>query len=82
MNQLVSACVLIYCEAGKFSDVLTKIRTIDGVKVAFSVLGRCDIIAWVEAEDMKALGSAVSKIAMTSGVIGTESLVKALIKVM
>jgi len=78
---LVSACVLIYCEAGKFSEVLDGIKRVEGVKIAFSVLGRCDIIAWIETEDMKALGSTVSKIATTPGVIGTESLVEALIEV-
>ena len=82
MKGLVTACVLIYCEAGKFPEVLTGIERIDGVKTAFSVLGRCDVIAWVEAEDMKTLGSVVSKIATTPGVIGTESLVEAQIEVM
>ncbi len=81
MKELVSACVLIYCEAGKFSTVLDEIKKIEEIKTAFSTLGRCDVIAWVEADDMKALGRAVSRIATTSGVIGTESLVEALIEV-
>ncbi len=80
-KNLVSACVLVYCEAGRFSEVLEKVKGINRVQTVFSVLGRCDIIAWVEASDMKALGKVVSKIATIDGVIGTESLVEALIEV-
>ncbi len=76
---MVSACVLIYCDAGKFPAVLAEVKKLTGVKRAFSVLGRCDVLAELEAVDIKGLSKTVWKIATTPGVTATETLAEAVV---
>jgi DNA-binding Lrp family transcriptional regulator len=71
---LISACVLIRAERGKFEDVAKKLKQIPEVRRAFSVLGRYDIVADVEAKDGKALAHAILKANRLGGVIFTETL--------
>jgi DNA-binding Lrp family transcriptional regulator len=73
---LVSACVLIRTEHGKFEDVVKALSQVKSVKKAFPVLGRYDVVAEVEAADMRELGSAVLKISRLSGVVFTETLIE------
>lgn len=75
---MVSGCVLIYCDAGKFETVLSEVKKLTGVKIAFSVFGRCDVLAEIEAVDIKILSETVRKIATLPGVTATETLVEAL----
>jgi len=74
---LVSACVLVCCEAGKYPGVAEKVKGINRVNRAFFVSGRWDVIVEVEAPDMKALTEAVLKINGLAGVRATETLVEA-----
>jgi DNA-binding Lrp family transcriptional regulator len=74
---MVSACVLICCESGKYSEVAKKVREIKGVVRAFSASGRWDVVAEVEAADMKALTDISLKINGLPGVKATETLVEA-----
>ena len=53
---MISACVLIRAERGKFDEVAKNLKQIPEVKKAFSVLGRYDIVADFEAPDSKRLG--------------------------
>ncbi|KPV64636.1 MAG: AsnC family protein [Candidatus Bathyarchaeota archaeon BA2] len=76
---MVSACVLIYCDAGKFPAVLNEVKKLAGVKRAFSVLGRCDVVAEIEAVDVKTLSEITWKITRLLGVTATETLMEALI---
>jgi DNA-binding Lrp family transcriptional regulator len=69
------AYVLICCEAGRFSDVVKTLKGFREVKRAFSVLGRWDAVAEVEAADVKALGEIALKINALSGVRATETLI-------
>jgi DNA-binding Lrp family transcriptional regulator len=71
---LISACVLIRAERGKFEDVAKKLRQIPEVRRSFSVLGRYDIVADVEAADSKALAHAILKANRIGGVVFTETL--------
>lgn len=73
---MVLACVLICCEAGKFTTVVKAVKKIDGVKKAFTVLGRWDIVARVQAADLKALSNIMLKINGLPGVKSTETLVQ------
>ncbi len=73
---MVSACVLIRTEHGKFEDVVKALSQVKSVKKAFPVLGRYDVVAEVEAADMRELGSAVLKISRLSGVVFTETLIE------
>ncbi len=73
---MVSACVLIRTEHGRFEDVVKAISQIKGVKKVFPVLGRYDVVADVEATDMGELGSIVLRMGRMSGVVFTETLVE------
>jgi len=73
---LVSACVLIRTERGRFEDVVKSVSQIKGVKRVFPVLGRYDVVAEVEASDMKDLGAIILRMSRLSGVVFTETLVE------
>jgi len=80
---VVSACVLIRCEAGKILDVASllgvaeRIKGFKGVKTAFPVLGRWDVVVELEAPTIEALAATVLKINSLSGVRDTETIVEA-----
>jgi uncharacterized protein with GYD domain len=71
---MISACVLIRAERGKFDEVAKNLKQIPEVKNAFSVLGRYDIVADIEAPDSKRLAHAILKTNRLSGVVFTETL--------
>lgn len=73
---MVSACVLIRTEHGRFEDVAKSVSQVKGVKRVFPVLGRYDVVADVEVANMKELSSTVLKISRLSGVVFTETLVE------
>lgn len=71
---MISACVLIRAERGKFDTVAKNLKQIPQVKTAFSVLGRYDIVADFEAANSKALAHAILQANRLSGVVFTETL--------
>jgi len=74
---VVRACVLIYCKPGEYLDVLGKLNGMEGVREAFPVHGRCDLIAIVEALDYPELSVVTAKINAIDGIQRTETLVEA-----
>jgi len=74
-ERMVLGCVLFCCESGKLGNVVEEIKKVKGVKRAFSVHGRWDVVAEVEVPDIKALGEMVMKLHGVSGVKATETLV-------
>lgn len=63
------AYILIEVTADKTKGVLTKLQKVKGVKDAHAVTGPFDIIATIEAEDVKGLGDIVlSKVRTIDGV--------------
>ncbi|MBS7607300.1 Lrp/AsnC ligand binding domain-containing protein [Candidatus Bathyarchaeota archaeon] len=76
MGVLVSACILIRTEHGRFEDVVKSVSQVKGVKRVFPVLGRYDVVVDVEAANMKELSSTVLRISRLSGVVFTETLVE------
>jgi DNA-binding Lrp family transcriptional regulator len=70
----MQAIVHIRTDPGKALKILESVKKIEGVKVAFATTGRFDIIARVEAADLKAIGeTVVSKIQGIGGVRSTET---------
>ena len=63
---MLSACVLIRSERGKFETVTARLKQLPQVRRAFAVLGRFDIVADVEARDSLELGRAILKIGRAS----------------
>lgn len=74
-ERMVLGCVLFCCESGKIKSVVEEVRKVKGVKRVFSVHGRWDAVAEVEATDIKALGEMVMKLHGVAGVKATETLV-------
>jgi len=73
---LIRACMLIRSERGRFKEVAERVRQFKEVKDSFTVLGRYDVVADLEAEDLKSLSSAVLRIGRLAGVVFTETLVE------
>lgn len=73
---MIRACMLIRSERGRFKEVAERLRQFKEVKDAFTVLGRYDVIADIEAEDFKELSSVAMRISRLAGVVFTETLVE------
>ncbi len=71
---MLSACMLIRSERGKFESVAKKLNQLSQVKRAFTVLGRFDIVADLEVGNSSELGRTVLKINRLAGVVFTETL--------
>lgn len=71
---MISACMLIRTEGGKIESVVGRLKQIQGVKAAFSILGRYDVAVDIEAEDYKQLGKAILKANRLAGIVFTETL--------
>jgi len=72
---MVLACILVCCQAGKYKDVAAELKKVKGVKRAFGVHGRWDVVAEIEAADLKTLSETVLKLHGLPGVRATETLI-------
>ncbi|MEM0100784.1 MAG: Lrp/AsnC ligand binding domain-containing protein [Candidatus Methanomethylicaceae archaeon] len=71
----MKAFIEIKITPGSLESVLEAIKKIEGVKEAYPVTGHCDIIAIIEASDIKVLGNIITKcIHIIRGVESTETL--------
>jgi uncharacterized protein with GYD domain len=70
---MLSACVLIRTEHGKFQEVNTRLKQFKEIKQIFPVHGRFDVVADVEAPDYEALGAVILKLNRMAGVVFTET---------
>ncbi len=71
----MKACVLIKVTPGKHNEVVSSMRRLGGVKMAFSTLGRQDVVAHIEAADARQLAVLASQIQALPQVRGTETLI-------
>jgi DNA-binding Lrp family transcriptional regulator len=76
MPQVV-AYILMVTDIGKEYDVVKEILKIKGLTEARSVYGEFDVIARIEAEDLKTLDDAVTKIRKITSIIRTVTLISA-----
>jgi len=76
---VVTAFVLIRVGTGEVLDferaVKEEIKKMQEVKTVYSVFGRYDLIAQVEAKTLEELSHVADKIRAVSGVLSTESLI-------
>jgi DNA-binding Lrp family transcriptional regulator len=72
---MITACILVCCEAGRFRDVVEEMKKISGVRRLFGVHGRWDVVIELEVLDLKSLGEAVLKLHGLQGVRATETLI-------
>ena len=73
MSGMISACVLLRTEHGRFDEVTERLKQITEIHAIFPVHGRYDSVADVEAADFDSLGDAVLKINRMAGVVFTET---------
>jgi DNA-binding Lrp family transcriptional regulator len=70
----MEAIVYIRADPGKALALLEEVKKVEGVKAAFAVTGRFDIVARIEAPDLKTLGEIViGKIQGIAGIRSTET---------
>lgn len=70
---MTTSYVFIQISSGDPFDTLSSIQDVEGVKQAHLVLGPTDIIAFVEAADMEALGTTLMAILALDGVAHTDT---------
>jgi DNA-binding Lrp family transcriptional regulator len=71
----MKACILIKTDPGKNRTITKMVEKIKGVKIAFPVLGRADVVASVKVSTLEQLSVLAFKIGDTPGVTTTETLV-------
>lgn len=71
----MKACLLIKTKPRKHNDVAEAVSGMEGVRLAFPVLGRTDVAANVEVGDLKALTELVLKLMGVDGVAASETLI-------
>lgn len=70
----MEALVFVRVDAGKSLDAAQAIKKLEGVKEAYATTGRFDVVAKVEAADLRAVGeTVVKKIQAVEGVRSTET---------
>ena len=57
---MVSAYVLINCDIGSEEDVISHLKTVDGVKEVHGTFGAYDIIAEIESDNKENLRDAIT----------------------
>jgi len=58
---VVSAYVLINCDMGSEEDVISHLKTIDGVKEVHGTFGAYDIIAKIESDNQETLSDTITQ---------------------
>ena len=73
----MKAYIEIKVEPGSnIQSILSVMRNIEGVKEAFAVTGHTDLIASIEAADLKGIADLVTqRIHPIRGIVGTETMV-------
>jgi len=71
----MKACILIKTKPGRYNAIAKAISKLEGVKFAFPVMGRTDVVVNVEVADIKRLGSLAFEIGGIAGVLATETLI-------
>lgn len=66
---MTSAYILVEALPGKAIDLTNVIKTLKGVKTVHLVTGPYDVITFVEAADLKALGELIVKKIQSSGFV-------------
>ncbi|WP_455278190.1 Lrp/AsnC ligand binding domain-containing protein [[Eubacterium] cellulosolvens] len=71
---MISACILIRTERGRFDEVVEHMKQFSETKNVIAVLGRYDVVVDIEVPDYESLGKTVMKMGKMGGVVFTETL--------
>ncbi len=72
---MITACVLLGCKRGQFTEVVKAAHKIQGVREAYPVLGRWDAVIWLEVPNSRSLDEATLQINSLDGVRAIETMV-------
>lgn len=67
--------VLVRIGAAQPQSILEEVRGVEGIKDAYAVFGRFDIVVFMEADDYYKLKDIAAEIAGIEGIESTETLV-------
>jgi len=73
----MDACILIRVIPGKASEALEAVKKFPEVRTAYSVFGRYDIVAYVEAPTYEAITKITDSINAINVLKSTETLIEA-----
>jgi len=73
----LNACILVKTKPAASDEVLTQLRKLKGVRKAYVVYGRFDLVAFVEGADYPALRQLTGVINAIEAVRSTETLAEA-----
>jgi uncharacterized protein with GYD domain len=71
---MISACILIRTERGRFDEVVERMKQFTETKNVIAVLGRYDVVVEIQVPDYESLGKTVMKMGKMGGVVFTETL--------
>ena len=71
---MISACILIRTERGRFDEVVEHMKQFSETKNVIAVLGRYDVVVDIEVPDYESLGKTVMKMGKMGGIVFTETL--------
>ncbi len=74
---MVVIYVLVVTEVGRESEVTRELSKIKGVTEAKTVYGEFDVVARIEAENLKEVDEIITSIRKISGIIRTVTLISA-----
>jgi DNA-binding Lrp family transcriptional regulator len=74
---VLNACILLKVVPTKADMILETVRTVNGVRKAYSTYGRFDLTVFVEVEDYKKLREITTQINGIEGIRSTETLPEA-----
>jgi DNA-binding Lrp family transcriptional regulator len=74
---MLEACVLLKTVPTKAYAILGALKEMKGVKKAYLVYGRFDLVAFLQVEDYPALKKATTEVNSWDGVRSTETLAEA-----
>jgi hypothetical protein len=72
-DTVMNAYIFAQFAGGDFSETMSEIRGVEGVKQAHLLMGPTDIVAFVEAADLEALGEVALAILELDGVARTDT---------
>jgi DNA-binding Lrp family transcriptional regulator len=73
----LDACILLKTVPLQTDAVLSKVRSLDGVRKAFVVYGRYDMVAFAQADAYPQIRKLTGQINSMQGVRSTETLIEA-----
>lgn len=73
---MVRACILIRVSSGAERASLEAVRKVKGVKRAYNVFGRYDVVAFAEAATFRGVSTLAGRVNSIKGIKSTETLIE------